>query len=73
MGFFSKKKNPPATIVVTTTIIKGRSEYDSYDEFTVIVEGGGFTGQGKGMSIATAFKDAYEDLMSHMASTVLSK
>lgn len=68
-----KKKDEiekPKGFTVKATVIKGRSTYDTYDEYTVIVEGSGFTGQAKQMSISSAFEKAYEDLMSKVSEAI---
>ena len=70
---FSKKKKLPPPIVVKTTIVQGRSQFDTYDEYTITVEGSGFVGQGMSMSVSSAFQEAYDNFLSHMAGTILSQ
>jgi hypothetical protein len=54
--------------VVKATITKERDKYDISDEWTVIVEGSGFTGQAKESSLARAFESLRELDASSIAS-----
>ncbi len=63
----------PKSYVVKTTITKGKSEYGISDEYTVKVEGSGFEGNAKGYSLSSAFKDAYEDLMSKVSEAIFQE
>lgn len=75
-GFGRKKEaQVPKTksYTVKTTITKGRSKYDIADEWTVVVEGSGFTGEAKGYSLSSAFQDAYNNLMTKVSEAIFQE
>ncbi len=63
----------PKSYVVKTTITKGRDDYNVTDEWTVIVEGSGFTGEAKAYSLSSAFERAYVNLMSQVSETIFKE
>jgi len=63
----------PKSYVVKTTITRGRDKYNISDEYTVKIEGSGFEGNATGFSLGTAFKDAYEDLMTKVSEAIFQE
>jgi hypothetical protein len=75
-NLLKKKEAPMSTnksYTVKTTITKGRSKYDTADEWTVIVEGSGFTGESKGYSLSSAFQEAYNNLMTKVSESIFQE
>ncbi len=64
-------KSKPYT--VKTTITKGKTTYGTMDEYSIVVEGSGFEGEGKGYSLSSAFEKAYEDLMSKVSESIFQE
>ncbi len=63
----------PKSYVVKTTITKGRDHYNISDEWTVVVEGSGFTGESTAYSLSSAFEKAYANLMSQVSETIFQE
>lgn len=71
-----KKKDTvpkPKSYVVKTTITKARDKYNISDEWTVLVEGSGFTGEATAHSLSTAFEKAYDNLMHQVSETIFQE
>lgn len=70
---FAKKEtsvDKPKSYTVKTTVIKGRDKYNIYDEYTVTVEGSGFTGTATAISLSSAFEKAFGELMNEVSQTI---
>lgn len=77
MSWFSKKEEKsnegPKPFTVKTTILKGKSTYGTYDEYTVTVEGSGFSGTAKSMKMSLAFEEAYTKLMDKVSEAIFQE
>lgn len=60
----------PITYSIKTTVTKGKTKFGNYDEYTVVTEGSGFTGEATDMSLGTAFEDSYTDLMAKVSEAI---
>lgn len=60
----------PITYTVKATVTKKKNAYISSDEYSVLVEGSGFTGEATEFSLGSAFEKAYEDLMAKVSEAI---
>lgn len=61
--------NKPVTYAVKTQVTKSKTTWGS-DEYTVVVEGSGFTGEATGIFLGQTFEKAYEDLMAKVSEAI---
>lgn len=73
LGKKEKAVSKPKSYVVKTTITKERDKYNISDEWTVVVEGSGFTGEATAHSLSTAFEKAYENLMHQVSQAIFQE